>query len=144
MDKNNDAENICTGASPTSSTSERKVPHAGNPWEAGGGEGKYMYYPGGDRSAEPKEAPSAVNVVVVPDVTLPKVRIPPREDGETRDGDMQLRTGQQERTEANTDYRSCTTSTTSGARTATREVFEHLGAEDVMERKQGWHFGYGV
>lgn len=44
------------------------------PWETGSGEGKYQYYPGGDRSATPKDAPSAVNVVVVPDVTLPKVR----------------------------------------------------------------------
>lgn len=49
------------------------MPHAGNPWETGG-TGKYQYYPGGDRSAEPKDAPSAVNTVVVPDVNLPKVR----------------------------------------------------------------------
>lgn len=49
------------------------MPHAGNPWETGG-QGKYQYYPGGDRSAQPKEAPSAVNTVVVPDVNLPKVR----------------------------------------------------------------------
>lgn len=50
------------------------------PWETGSGEGKYQYYPGGDRSATPKDAPSAVNVVVVPDVNLPKVRrsVPPR------------------------------------------------------------------
>lgn len=47
------------------------------PWETGSGEGKYQYYPGGDRSATPKDAPSAVNVVVVPDVNLPKVRTPP-------------------------------------------------------------------
>ncbi|KAG8167616.1 hypothetical protein KVR01_003305 [Diaporthe batatas] len=59
------------GRSPTSSTSEQKVPHAGNPWETGG-QGKYQYYPGGDRSAEPKDAPSAVNTVVVPNVNLPK------------------------------------------------------------------------
>lgn len=48
------------------------------PWETGAADGKYKYYPGGDRSAEPKDAPSAVNVVVVPDVTLPKVRTIPR------------------------------------------------------------------
>ncbi|KAG6367174.1 hypothetical protein INS49_001358 [Diaporthe citri] len=59
------------GRTPTSSTSEQKVPHAGNPWETGG-TGKYQYYPGGDRSAEPKDAPSAINTVVVPDVNLPK------------------------------------------------------------------------
>lgn len=44
------------------------------PWETGATEGKYRYYPGGDARAEPKDAPSAVNVVVVPDVNLPKVR----------------------------------------------------------------------
>lgn len=49
------------------------------PWETGSeGDGKYKYYPGGDRSAEPKDAPSAVNVVVVPDVNLPKVRTIPK------------------------------------------------------------------
>lgn len=72
-----------TGRTPTSSTSEQKVPHAGMPWETGSGEGKYSYYPGGDRSAEPKEAPSAVNVVVVPDVNLPKVRSIADFDGAT-------------------------------------------------------------
>lgn len=43
------------------------------PWETGSTHGKYQYYPGGDPSAAPKDAPSAVNVVVVPDVELPKV-----------------------------------------------------------------------
>ncbi|EON99036.1 hypothetical protein UCRPA7_5458 [Phaeoacremonium minimum UCRPA7] len=60
------------GRTPTSSTSEQKVPQAGMPWETGATEGKYRYYPGGDARAEPKDAPSAVNVVVVPDVNLPK------------------------------------------------------------------------
>lgn len=43
------------------------------PWESGSSEGKYQYHPGGDASVAPKSAPSAVNVVVVPDVSLPKV-----------------------------------------------------------------------
>lgn len=43
------------------------------PWESEGGEGKYSYHPGGDTSNAPKDAPSAVNVVIVPNVTLPKV-----------------------------------------------------------------------
>lgn len=42
------------------------------PWESETA-GKYKYHPGGDPNAAPKDAPSAVNVVVVPDVTLPKV-----------------------------------------------------------------------
>jgi len=64
------------GRTPTTSTSEEKVPLAKNsmPWETGSTHGKYQYYPGGDSSAAPKDAPSAVNVVVVPDVELPKVR----------------------------------------------------------------------
>lgn len=45
------------------------------PWETGSTEGKYKYHPGGDASAAPKDAPSAINVVVVPDVNLPKVRL---------------------------------------------------------------------
>ncbi|RWA09172.1 hypothetical protein EKO27_g5935 [Xylaria grammica] len=62
------------GRSPTSSTSESGVgvSKAGMPWETGASEGKYRYHPGGDGSAEPKDAPSAVNVVVVPNVDLPK------------------------------------------------------------------------
>lgn len=45
------------------------------PWEHEGGEGKYSYHPGRDTRNAPKDAPSAINVVVVPDVTLPKVNI---------------------------------------------------------------------
>lgn len=45
------------------------------PWETDGAEGKYKYYPQGDVNAAPKDAPSAINVVVVPDVNLPKVRL---------------------------------------------------------------------
>ena len=61
--------------SPTSASSERSVSQApnGKPWEEGGGEGKYQYHPGGDTSTR-KDAPSALNVVIIPNVTLPKVR----------------------------------------------------------------------
>ena len=44
------------------------------PWESGAADGKYRYHPGGNPSSEPRDAPSAVNVVIVPDVNLPKVR----------------------------------------------------------------------
>lgn len=62
------------GRTPTKSTSENPVAVAKNsmPWESGSGEGKYQYHPGGDASAAPKDAPSAVNVVIVPNVNLPK------------------------------------------------------------------------
>ncbi|KAH7362548.1 hypothetical protein B0T11DRAFT_281015 [Plectosphaerella cucumerina] len=60
------------GSSPTKATDEQYVAKAGAPWETGSSEGAYRYHPGGDRSKEPREAPSAVNTVVVPNVTLPK------------------------------------------------------------------------
>ncbi len=62
------------GRSPTKATSESTVPLTGMPWETGSTSGKYQYFPGGDSSAAPKDAPSAVNVVVVPNVELPQVR----------------------------------------------------------------------
>ncbi len=65
---------VMLGQSPTKSTSESPVAISKHPWENGGGEGKYSYHPGGNHNAEPKDAPSAVNVVVVPNVELPKVR----------------------------------------------------------------------
>ncbi|KAL1843913.1 hypothetical protein VTJ49DRAFT_6856 [Mycothermus thermophilus] len=62
------------GRNPTKSTSENAVPLAEKsmPWESSSTQGKYKYHPGADPSAAPKDAPSAVNVVVIPDVTLPK------------------------------------------------------------------------
>ena len=69
-----------TGSKPTSASSESKVPLAEGsmPWqtEASSKEDfKYQYHPGGDKSKAPKEAPSALNVVIVPNVNLPKVII---------------------------------------------------------------------
>jgi len=60
--------------SPTSASSERSVAKASNsePWKQDGGAGPYQYHPGGDTSVK-KDAPSALNVVVIPNVTLPKV-----------------------------------------------------------------------
>ena len=47
------------------------------PWQTEG-EGKedfkYQYHPGGDKSKTPKDAPSALNTVIVPNVNLPKVK----------------------------------------------------------------------
>ncbi|KAG6002216.1 hypothetical protein E4U21_003307 [Claviceps maximensis] len=61
------------GRTPTKSTSENPVSIAkgGMPWE-GDAQGKYKYHPGGDLNADPKDAPSALNAVVVPNVTLPR------------------------------------------------------------------------
>ncbi|KAF1838481.1 hypothetical protein BDW02DRAFT_564837 [Decorospora gaudefroyi] len=59
--------------SPTSASSERAVAKASDsePWKQDGGAGPYQYHPGGDTSIK-KDAPSALNVVVIPNVTLPK------------------------------------------------------------------------
>ncbi|RKF76124.1 hypothetical protein GcM1_229046 [Golovinomyces cichoracearum] len=63
---------------PTSPVSEVKVSVAQMPWEdTSSGETqanfKYKYHPGANPKNTPQEAPSALNVVVVPNVTLPKV-----------------------------------------------------------------------
>lgn len=34
---------------------------------------KYQYHPGGDPNTQPKDAPSALHSVIVPNVNLPKV-----------------------------------------------------------------------
>ncbi|KAF2000768.1 hypothetical protein P154DRAFT_563215 [Amniculicola lignicola CBS 123094] len=60
--------------SPTSSSSEREVSkaHKSEPWNEHGGNAPYQYHPGGDPNAPKKDAPSALNVVIIPNVTLPK------------------------------------------------------------------------
>jgi hypothetical protein len=72
------------GRKPTSATSEAEVSVANSsmPWqvehddEDASKQFKYQYHPKGDRSQAPKNAPSALNTVIVPGVTLPKVRKP--------------------------------------------------------------------
>ncbi|KAK3049017.1 hypothetical protein LTR09_009671 [Extremus antarcticus] len=58
---------------PTSSSSENKVSMApgSEPWNTGS-DAKYQYHPGGDRSKGKKDAPSALNEVIIPGVNLPK------------------------------------------------------------------------
>lgn len=59
---------------PTSSSSENPVSKAADsePWKTGG-DAKYQYHPGGDTSKPRKDAPSALNEVIVPNVNLPRV-----------------------------------------------------------------------
>lgn len=47
---------------------------------------KYQYHPGGDKSKAPKNAPSALNSVIIPNVTLPKVCPTDTGNGMTSDG----------------------------------------------------------
>lgn len=47
------------------------------PWDAtseGGKVYKYQYHPHGDKNQPLRAAPSAMNTVIVPNVTLPEVR----------------------------------------------------------------------
>lgn len=44
------------------------------PWNEGGSSGKYKYYVNGDPRKGVKDHPSALNTVIIPNVTLPKVR----------------------------------------------------------------------
>ncbi|KAJ9616795.1 hypothetical protein H2200_000514 [Cladophialophora chaetospira] len=68
------------GRKPTSATSEAEVSVAGSsmPWQVDHDHEdetkhfKYQYHPKGDKSQAPRNAPSALNSVVVPNVTLPK------------------------------------------------------------------------
>jgi hypothetical protein len=76
-------ETVRTGRKPTSSSSEAPVSMAPGtmPWQVESskqGENpdehfKYQYHPGGDKNKAPKDAPSALHSVIVPNVTLPKV-----------------------------------------------------------------------
>jgi hypothetical protein len=72
---------ISTGRKPTSATSEAKVSIGSMPWQTESSQGdearehfKYQYHPGGDPRNPPKDAPSAIHSVIVPNVNLPKVR----------------------------------------------------------------------
>ncbi|KIW70518.1 hypothetical protein PV04_02780 [Phialophora macrospora] len=68
------------GRKPTTATSEAEVSVASSsmPWQVEHDDQdhskhfKYQYHPKGDKSQAPKNAPSALNTVVVPNVTLPK------------------------------------------------------------------------
>ncbi|KAK5019163.1 hypothetical protein LTR39_000551 [Cryomyces antarcticus] len=59
--------------SPTSSSSENPVSKAqdSEPWKTGGS-ARYQYHPGGDYNAPKKDAPSALNEVIIPNINLPK------------------------------------------------------------------------
>ncbi|KAI9039138.1 uncharacterized protein KD926_009887 [Aspergillus affinis] len=64
------------GKKPTSVTSESnvRIPDSSMPWERedDGKVYKYQYHPHGDKSQPLRNAPSALNTVIVPNVTLPE------------------------------------------------------------------------
>lgn len=69
------------GRKPTSATSQAEISVAESsmPWQVEHDHEdhdkhfKYQYHPKGDRTQAPRNAPSALNTVVIPSVTLPKV-----------------------------------------------------------------------
>ena len=70
------------GRKPTASVSQADVSIADSsmPWQIDDQDHedeskhfKYRYHPRGDKSKTPKNAPSALNTVIIPNVTLPKV-----------------------------------------------------------------------
>lgn len=50
-----------------------QVEHS-EPWKTGN-DARYQYHPGGDPSRGKKDAPSALNEVIIPNVNLPKVSL---------------------------------------------------------------------
>ena len=107
------------GRKPTSASSEAPVSMAEGsmPWqvESSKGQGagehfKYQYHPGGDPTKAPKDAPSALHSVIVPNVNLPKVNslLCCTSEASTRKGLIE-----------NT-YSICMTSTINGARMGIR------------------------
>jgi len=68
------------GSSPTSTTSESniRIGESAMPWQIeekdaeGKANFKYQYHPHGDKNKPLKNAPSALNEVIIPNVTLPK------------------------------------------------------------------------
>lgn len=68
------------GTKPTTISSEEsnvRIAESAMPWKADheGKVYKYQYHPHGDKSQPLRNAPSAMNTVIVPDVTLPEVYI---------------------------------------------------------------------
>jgi hypothetical protein len=66
------------GTKPTSVSSESnvRIGESAMPWHATSEDGKmykYQYHPHGDKNQPLRAAPSAMNTVIVPNVTLPEV-----------------------------------------------------------------------
>ena len=121
-------------SNPTSSSSENKIGKADGtePWKTGR-DAAYQYHPHGDPSKPRKDAPSALNEVIIPNVNLPKVssfggrgrRIGPREDV------LGLKEGLNWKHEDEMLTYDCslfTRSTTSGARRASKRLVSERGS----------------
>jgi hypothetical protein len=113
-------------SNPTSSSSENKIGIAEGtePWKTGGN-AAYQYHPHGDTSKPRKDAPSALNEVIIPNVNLPKVSEIGRLEGYKESQSSVSRMGEiwplndKDKVLTNV-YSRFTRSTTSGARRASR------------------------
>jgi hypothetical protein len=113
-------------SNPTSSSSENKIGKAEGtePWKTGGN-AAYQYHPHGDTSKPRKDAPSALNEVIIPNVNLPKVSEIGRLEGYEEPQNSVSRMGavwsRNDKDKVLTDFYSrFTRSTTSGARRVSR------------------------
>ena len=115
-------------SNPTSSSSENKIGIAEGtePWKTGGN-AAYQYHPHGDTSKPRKDAPSALNEVIIPNVNLPKVSESGRLEGYEEPQNSVSRMGavwsRNDKDKVLTDFYSrFTRSTTSGARRASKRL----------------------
>jgi hypothetical protein len=78
-------------SNPTSSSSENKIGKADGtePWKTGR-DAAYQYHPHGDTNKPRKDAPSALNEVIIPNVNLPKVSLCGRRGGSIGAGNTVL------------------------------------------------------
>lgn len=130
-------------SNPTSSSSENKIGRAEGtePWKTGR-DAAYQYHPHGDPTKPRKDAPSALNEVIIPNVNLPKVSLSKEskwpmglqriesEAGKPGSGNMKNELLTQE----------CslfTRSTTSGARRASKSL-KYGRAERVNIKESRW------
>lgn len=120
-------------SNPTSSSSENKVGIAEGtePWKTGR-DAAYQYHPHGDSSKPRKDAPSALNEVIIPNVNLPKVSLFGLERQETGMRGIVLGFGEgwfwtHEDELLTLKYSRFTRSTTSGARRASKRLVSVRG-----------------
>lgn len=121
-------------SNPTSSSSENKIGIAEGtePWKTGGN-AAYQYHPHGDTSKPRKDAPSALNEVIIPNVNLPKVSEIGRLEGYEEPQNSVSRMGavwsRNDKDKVLTDFYSrFTRSTTSGARRAFKRLVSVRGS----------------
>lgn len=132
-------------SNPTSSSSENKIGKAEGtePWKTGGN-AAYQYHPHGDPSKPRKDAPSALNEVIIPNVNLPKVSLSEIwRDGDGLGGDFQwVAEGWRSLIRKNEmltyDCSRFTRSTTSGARRASKRLVTAEGECCVNIKSFEW------